>query len=123
MSTFVNVKNFLPLGKDKGGEARVLVAPLNWGLGHATRCIPIIRELLQQGTEVVIAADGHPLALLQQEFPQLTFITLPGYAIRYPANGSMALAMLLQLPKIVRKIKEEHKALSEIIDKYDIFPQ
>jgi hypothetical protein len=26
----------------------ILIAPLNWGLGHATRCIPIIRALQEQ---------------------------------------------------------------------------
>ncbi len=99
---------------------RVLIAPLNWGLGHATRCIPIIQEFLQQGVDVIIAADGHPLALLKQEFPQLTFIELAGYNISYPASGSMAMAMLRQLSKIIRRIGVEHVKLQEIIDKYGI---
>ncbi len=36
----------------------MLVAPLDWGLGHATRCIPIINELIQQGAQVIVAASG-----------------------------------------------------------------
>ncbi|MBU3745270.1 MAG: glycosyl transferase family 28, partial [Sediminibacterium sp.] len=32
---------------------KVLVAPLDWGLGHATRCIPIIAALLSEGYEVM----------------------------------------------------------------------
>lgn len=51
--------------------ARILVAPLDWGLGHATRCIPIIRRLLQHGAVPVIGADGGPLTLLSAEFPEL----------------------------------------------------
>ena len=39
-------------------QPRVLVAPLDWGLGHATRCIPIIRQLLQRGCYVLIGAEG-----------------------------------------------------------------
>ena len=38
---------------------RILLAPLNWGLGHATRCIPVIHQLLQDQNEVIIAADGN----------------------------------------------------------------
>jgi len=46
----------------------ILVAPLNWGLGHATRCIPIIQELEKNGFTPIIASDGIALLLLQKEF-------------------------------------------------------
>ena len=49
----------------------ILVAPLNWGLGHATRCIPIIQELQKNGFTPIIASDGVALALLKKEFPDL----------------------------------------------------
>ena len=52
---------------------RILISPLNWGLGHATRCIPIIRLLIKKNATVIIAADGRPLELLKQEFPDLEF--------------------------------------------------
>ena len=65
------------------GPVSVLVAPLDWGLGHATRCIPIIRELINQGARVSIAASGPQKSLLKQEFPDLDFHDLPGYEISY----------------------------------------
>lgn len=55
-------------------KKRILVAPLNWGLGHATRCIPIIQALIQHKFEPIIASDGTSLDLLKKEFPLLTFI-------------------------------------------------
>lgn len=94
---------------------RILVAPLDWGLGHATRCIPIIRYLLEKGCEVVIGADGRPMQLLQKEFPELQFVRMLGYNISYPKNGSMALKMASQIPKILRGIKQEHLLLKKII--------
>ncbi|HTE31004.1 MAG TPA: hypothetical protein VK666_11570, partial [Chryseolinea sp.] len=60
-----------------------MVAPLEWGLGHATRCIPIIRELLALDCEVLIGAEAAARALLEKEFPQLQFLTLKGYRLRY----------------------------------------
>ncbi|MFT3752460.1 MAG: hypothetical protein QM800_06140 [Paludibacter sp.] len=60
-----------------GVRGKVLVCPLNWGLGHATRCVPIIRQLLAESHEPVIVADGFPLAFLRQEFPTLRFIEYP----------------------------------------------
>jgi len=101
-------------------KKRILVCPLDWGLGHATRCIPVIRELMRQGAEVVIAADKRPLELLRQEFPLLQFIVFPGYDIAYPENGSMALKMFFSIPKILKKIKEERKSLAEIVRKEKI---
>jgi hypothetical protein len=61
----------------------VLVAPLDWGLGHATRCIPIIKELIQQGARVIVAANPGQKTLLKSEFTQIEFIESPGYHIRY----------------------------------------
>ncbi|HRI27206.1 MAG TPA: glycosyltransferase [Chitinophagales bacterium] len=99
----------------------VLVAPLNWGLGHATRCIPIIELLLQKGVNVLLAGDGSSLALLQSEFPQLTTLQLPPYHITYPtAGGSMALTMAAQIPKILLQIRAEHLALQKIARQYPI---
>jgi len=51
--------------------SKILVAPLNWGLGHATRCIPIINAIKNQGYEPIIASDGVALNLLRVEFPDL----------------------------------------------------
>ena len=55
---------------------KIIVAPLNWGLGHATRCIPVIQGLLDNGYEPVIASDGIALELLKKEFPKLIFFEL-----------------------------------------------
>ncbi len=93
----------------------VLVAPLDWGLGHATRCIPIIRLLFERDCMVTLAADGRPADLLRLEFPNLEIARLPGYDIRYPVSGSMAFAMARQLPKIVKGINRERQWLDKFI--------
>lgn len=99
---------------------KVLVAPLDWGLGHATRCIPIIQELLLQGDEVLIAADGNTRQLLKKEFPELKFISLRGYRINYSSILPMSLSMALQSPKILLRIFREHQELKKIIREHSI---
>ena len=101
-------------------KKRILVAPLDWGLGHASRCVPIAKTLEKEGYEVVFATSGRPLELLIQEFPKNDFIKLEGYNISYPKNGQMALSMLSQLFKIWKGIHLEHKQLQQIIDDYNI---
>jgi len=99
----------------------ILIAPLDWGLGHATRCIPIIQVLLQNNFTVIIAASGKQKILLQQEFPSLTFIDLRGYNISYAKNKFLLpCKILMQVPKILLAIRNEKKWLQFAIEKYKI---
>jgi UDP:flavonoid glycosyltransferase YjiC (YdhE family) len=97
----------------------VLIAPLCWGLGHATRCIPLIRHYLSEGKTVVLASDSEALALLRAEFPMLPSVALPAYRITYTSHN-MAWNMFLQLPKILKTIVAEHFALRKIVAAHDI---
>lgn len=96
----------------KPKKRRILLAPLDWGLGHATRCVPLVRELLNRDVEVVIAAEGSVQSLLQQEFPTAEFVPLRGYRIRYSkTKAGLIPAMLLQIPGILRSVSREKKWL------------
>jgi len=99
---------------------KIIVAPLDWGLGHATRCIPVINELQEQGACVVVVSNGRALELLKKEFPCLAYFDVPGYDIKYPENGNMMGKIILSVPKIASRIRKEHKKLNEIIEKEDI---
>lgn len=102
-------------------KKRILVAPLNWGLGHATRSIPIIRALIEQGFEPVIASDGVALSLLKKEFSELDSIELPSYNITYPKKGKFfKLNLIKGTPKMLKAIKTEKKVLKSIIESYQI---
>jgi len=93
---------------------------MDWGLGHAARCVPIIRKLIERNAEVIIAADNLPLAFLKKEFPGLKFLRFPSYKITYPSDGSMVFRMMLSIPKILRGIKQEHALLEQIIKENNI---
>lgn len=102
------------------GKQRILIAPLNWGLGHATRCIPIIDELLSQGHQVIIAADGYPLQLLKQEFPQLECLEFPSFSVHYSNTRFQIGRLLWSLPAILFDIWREHRQLQVYIGQYKI---
>lgn len=100
---------------------RVLVAPLDWGLGHATRCIPIIKALQELGKTVLLAGDGPAAQLLQTEFPSLTLLPLRGYHISYAKTGwGLPWQMLAQAPSIFQTIKDEHAWLDKTIEEQQI---
>ncbi|MGQ0737561.1 MAG: glycosyltransferase [Bacteroidota bacterium] len=108
-----------PLPEKNNGKARILVAPLDWGLGHATRCIPLIRELLAQGAEVWLAGERTQEQLLKTEFPQLSFLSLPGYRIRYAkTTRGLIWKMIRQGPKMRRAIQYEQHWLKKMLKQY-----
>jgi len=87
-----------------------LVIPLDWGLGHATRCVPVIRALLANGCEVLIAAEGATESLLKHEFQQLRFIPLTGYRISYSKKKYwLPFKIIAQVPWILMRIYKEHQ--------------
>lgn len=99
----------------------ILIAPLNWGLGHATRCIPIIRELEQHGFTPIIASDGVALGILQKEFPHLQTLELPSYEIEYAKDGSdFKWKLIKNSPKMIQAIFEEKKLVKALVKKYDL---
>ena len=93
---------------------RILVSPLDWGLGHATRCIPVIRQLRQLGADVWIATSGMQETLLRSEFPDVNFLHLPGYGVSYGRYGVM-IRLLGQLHVIRRHIFTEHAWLQQAV--------
>ncbi|PZO34534.1 MAG: glycosyltransferase [Flavobacteriaceae bacterium] len=100
---------------------KILVAPLNWGLGHATRCIPIIEALENNGYTPIIASDGVALQMLQKEFPHLQSLELPSYHIEYAKNGAFfKWKMIKNSPKMIEAILQEKKTIRQWIDEYDI---
>lgn len=102
-------------------KKKVLIAPLDWGLGHASRCIPIINYLRQKGCEIILASSGEQLKLLKKEFPDIKAIPLKGYGIRYSAHKRFFGAKILwQTPKILLRIRREHAYLQKVIDNYEI---
>ncbi|MFS8082235.1 MAG: glycosyltransferase [Ginsengibacter sp.] len=94
----------------------MLVAPLDWGLGHATRCIPIIKELLDQGCQVLVAGPEAIKKIIWEEFPNLSFLPLRGYRISLARKTDWFLGkMLFQFPKIVNTLSYEKRWLKRII--------
>jgi len=102
-------------------KPKILVAPLNWGLGHATRCIPIINALIFQEFEPIIASDGVALDLLKKEFPNITFLELPSYQIEYAKKASMfKWKMIKNSPKMLDAMLKERKLIKKWIQEYDL---
>lgn len=99
----------------------VLVSPLNWGLGHATRCIPVIRYFLQQGSKVSLASDGNALQLLKDEFPDLHSLELNSSQVTYSTSGFFFyLNLMLQGDGLKKRAQKDEVLIEDYIDKHGV---
>ncbi len=98
----------------------VLVAPLDWGLGHTTRCVPIIKQLLKNNNSVILGCTKLSEPIFQEEFPELKRVSLPEYSISYSRFLPLWLVLLLKLPHIQKVIKEENILLRKLVSTHKI---
>ncbi len=93
---------------------RILIAPLDWGLGHTTRCVPVIRQLQRLGHDIVFAGDERQQTWIRQSFPRIDTVFLEGYRVRYSRRALM-FTILWQLPRLLNTIRQEHAWLLDLV--------
>ena len=94
---------------------KILIAPLNWGLGHASRCVPLVRRLMDDGHEVILGGDGESLTLLRRHFPKLRYVYLAPLNLRYSAGRRQVWAIVKALPKIIHWALQDHAMLAAVL--------
>ena len=94
---------------------KYLVAPLNWGLGHASRCVPLVRRFLDEGHEVILGGDGESLMLLRKHFPKLRYVYLAPLNLRYSKGKRQVFAMLCALPQLISWAFKDHVLLKAVL--------
>ena len=100
-------------------QKKIFIAPLNWGLGHATRDLPLIKLFLERGDRVIVAAHDRAKILLQSEFPQCEYVDFPEYPIRYPQSRFFVTRfMFVIFPKMLMAMYKEKKRLKQLHNKY-----
>ena len=94
---------------------KILVAPLNWGLGHASRCVPLVQRFLDEGHEVILGGDGASLTLLRRHFPKCRYVFLAPLNLRYGKGKRQVWAMVKALPKLVAWAYKDHVMLQAVL--------
>ena len=84
----------------------ILYAVLDWGLGHATRSIPLIQRIQSEGHQVIVAANGASLQLLKNRLHNVEFVEKPGKTIRY-AKSFNTLKIAQQAPSFLASVGDE----------------
>ena len=97
----------------------ILVSPLDWGLGHAARMVPVVR-FLGQNNRVTVVCGPNARKFLNAELPNIEIITINDRPIRYPAHRITIFTMLSWLPVLAVNAIREHFFVKRIIKKKGI---
>lgn len=99
----------------KRSSLTILICPLDWGLGHATRCIPIIKNLKKAGHNVIIGSYGQSAELLKRQFPDLKHVHIPFKEVKYSNSLGMFTTIAFQFPKIASGFLKENLLIKKIV--------
>jgi len=113
---------------------KVIYGICSWGLGHATRSLPVIRKLIQEENDITIISNGRSLQLLQRELGEnAQYIDIPDYPLLISDNASQLIAKSLiywplfikriqaGLAKVTKMVKNDHYDLIFSDGRYDIY--
>ncbi len=101
-------------------KRRILISPLNWGLGHATRLIPVIDTLTKQGHYCLLAGESPSIDVLREAFPQLPFVELHGFNVKLSKSNQQWFKIFKQVPTFFKAINKEFDLTQLLIEKYQI---
>ena len=99
---------------------KILICPVEWGLGHAGRMIPLALKLQKMNNEIIIGASREHLALFRIELQEAKYIEFPGFRPEYSRILPPYIAILLKTPILIYHIIIEHIKLKSIIRNYKI---
>ncbi len=102
--------------------AKILISPLSWGLGHASRMVPIAKEFLNRGHDVTFASSGRALIFLRSEFPQCEIIEFKDYPAPFTSTPLFTAKFVLYIPAMIKSIQLEKKETDAILSqkKFDM---
>jgi UDP:flavonoid glycosyltransferase YjiC (YdhE family) len=98
----------------------VLISPLNWGMGHVARCIPLIHQLIQQENKVIIACNESQKQIFLSYFPHLLYENHEGYPFKFNGKGNFGKDLLLRFYKLNKRLKREKKEVEKLIEKHQV---
>lgn len=93
---------------------RILVSPLDWGLGHAARIAGVVRNLMERN-EVTVMCGPSALAFMRQEIPGADILPIHDWRIRYPKGKIGLLTILGWVPVVIRNSIHEHFVVRRLL--------
>lgn len=101
-------------------NSNILLSPLNWGMGHVARCIPIIHQLIEQENRIIIACNKDQEQIFRAYFPDLIYVFHEGYPFSFKGKGNFERDIFLHFFKLKKRLKKEKKEVEKLVDTHSI---
>lgn len=102
----------------KENRPRALICPLDWGLGHASRCVPVAHAMQEGGFDVAVACSGLQAQILHKELPQITLFPLPGFGIRYSRWLPLMAGLMLRIPLYLLRYLKARNSFLQLAERF-----
>ncbi len=99
---------------------KVLLSPLNWGMGHVSRTIGMIHQFISQENSVVVACDAFQSDVYRSYFPNITIIEHEGYPFDFGGKGNFAWDLVKNLNALKARLKREHAEVESFVREHEI---
>jgi uncharacterized protein (TIGR00661 family) len=99
---------------------KILFSVLNWGMGHVSRSISIIQQLVQQGNKIIIACDENQKIIFNCYFPDLKYINHEGYPFKFKGKGNFETDLALNFFSLFKRLKSEKTEVEKMIEDHQI---
>jgi hypothetical protein len=97
----------------------ILFGPIDWGLGHSTRCVPIISKLARDN-KVFVGVTPKNKFYFDLVLPDIPQVEIPSYQVHYGTTLPALWMVLMQSPGILRAMREERSRADEIVKREKI---
>jgi spore coat polysaccharide biosynthesis predicted glycosyltransferase SpsG len=99
-------------------NAKIIFSPLNWGMGHVSRSLPLLEQLLNQHNSITVFCSAAQQKIYELYFSNLRFIHHDPYAFSFGKKGFNTLGFIKQLPSLIKQHQTELKRIAEYIALY-----
>lgn len=98
---------------------KVMYAVCSWGLGHATRSLPVIRKLEDEGNNITLVSHGRSLDLLKKELgTNHEYIDIPDYPMLLSNNSRQFMAKsMIYWPMFIHRMRKGLTKITKILKK------
>jgi uncharacterized protein (TIGR00661 family) len=102
---------------------KIIYGVCSWGLGHATRSLPVIRKLIDENNKVTVISHGRSLELLRKELgDNAKYVEIRDYPMLLSENSRQFMAKsMVYWPTFLHRINMGLSRLTKMLkhQKYD----
>lgn len=101
-------------------NSTILFSPLNWGMGHVSRSISLLDELIENGNRIIVACDDDQRKIYKCYFDNLRFVNHEGYPFEFGGKGNFAWDLSKRMSSLNQRMRQERGEVEKMVYKYKV---